>query len=134
MTFEMSLNPYFGIGSRIVGGADADIYIDGTLYDFKVIKKNGWSSAYATQIIGYYLLDLIAKKCEDWKSNLYNYKIDRVALYNVRYEKISYYDCDKLNGTIIDNIIHKISDIYILYKVFYFVRHYDDIIKKDYSN
>ena len=95
-----------------------------------MIKKNGWSSAYATQIIGYYLLDLFAKKCEDVKSDLYNKKIDRVALYNVRYEKIYYFDCDKLTKTVIDNVIHKISDIYILYKVFYLVRHYDGIIER----
>lgn len=127
---EVIFNPGFSIASRIVGGADADIFIDGTLYDFKVVKKNGWSSAYATQIIGYYLLDLFAKKCEDWKSDLYNKKIDRVALYNVRYEKIYYFDCAKLPKTKIDNVIHKISDTYILYKVFYFVRHYDNIIEK----
>lgn len=127
---EVIFNPEFGIGSRIIGGADADVFIDGILYDFKVIKKNGWSSSYATQIIGYYLLDLFAKKCEDLKSDLYNKKIDRVALYNVRYEKIYYFDCDKLTKTVIDNVIHKISDIYILYKVFYLVRHYDGIIER----
>ncbi|MBR4891253.1 MAG: hypothetical protein IKU15_08215, partial [Clostridia bacterium] len=127
---EVIFNPRFGIGSRIIGGADADVFIDGVLYDFKVIKKNGWSSPYATQIIGYYLLDLFAKKCEDWKSDLYNKKIDKVALYNARYEKIYYFDCDKLTKTVIGDVIHKISDTYILYKVFYLIRHYDSIIEK----
>ena len=32
-------NPIFGQASRSCGGADADIYIDGTLYDFKCTKK-----------------------------------------------------------------------------------------------
>lgn len=127
---DVVFNPGFSIGSRLVGGADSDIFVDGTLYDFKVIKNNGWSSTYATQVIGYYLLDLFAKKCGDWKSDLYYKEIDRVALYNVRYEKIYYLDCNKLNKTVIDNAIRKISDTYILYKVFYFVRRYDDIIEK----
>ena len=44
-------NPRFGIGSQVIGGADADIFIDGILYDFKVVKKNGWSSKNVTQIV-----------------------------------------------------------------------------------
>ena len=33
------LNPTFGMGSRAVGGADADLIIDDTLVDFKVLAK-----------------------------------------------------------------------------------------------
>lgn len=29
-------NPNFGVASAFVGGADGDVIIDGTLYDFKV--------------------------------------------------------------------------------------------------
>lgn len=63
-------NPTFGIGSRVIGGADADIYIDGTLFDFKTTKVNGYRRADATQLIGYYVLDQIAKKCNDDSSSL----------------------------------------------------------------
>ena len=33
------LNPNFGAGSRLIGGADADLFIDGTLIDVKVTKN-----------------------------------------------------------------------------------------------
>ncbi|WP_162309362.1 hypothetical protein [Cohnella abietis] len=35
-------NPRFGIVSMFCGGADADIFIDDTLYDFKCTKSRGY--------------------------------------------------------------------------------------------
>lgn len=127
---EVVFNPSFGFGSWMVGGADADIYIDGTLYDFKVVKKNGWSSKNATQIMGYFILDLFAKECKDPKTDLYNKKIERIALYNVRYAEIDYYDCKNIDKNLLKNAIRRIGDIFILYKVFYLKRHHDDVVEK----
>lgn len=55
------LNPHFGEGSAMVGGADADIILDDTLIDVKVTKNLKVEREYFNQIIGYYILSLIGK-------------------------------------------------------------------------
>lgn len=56
---KIVLNPTFGNGSKLVGGADADIIIDETLIDIKVTKELRLTRPYFNQILGYYLLYLI---------------------------------------------------------------------------
>lgn len=56
---NLYINPSFGNGSTLVGGADADIIIDDTLIDIKVTKELKLERKYLNQIIGYYLLSLI---------------------------------------------------------------------------
>lgn len=85
-------NPSFGRASKLCGGADADIYIDGTLYDFKCTKKVGYVWNEVAQILGYYLLDNISKKNNDPDNKLGKYKIDRIAFYRARFGEIEYYD------------------------------------------
>ncbi|WP_191565976.1 hypothetical protein [Metabacillus idriensis] len=46
-------NPHFGIASKSCGGADADIYVDGTLYDFKTSKLTGYRWKEIAQIFSY---------------------------------------------------------------------------------
>lgn len=53
------LNPTFGKGSLMVGGADADIILDDTLIDIKVTKYLKLEREYLNQLIGYYILALI---------------------------------------------------------------------------
>ena len=53
------LNPTFGEGSKLVGGADADIVIDNQMIDIKTTKKAEVSSEMFNQIIGYYILGTI---------------------------------------------------------------------------
>jgi hypothetical protein len=53
------INPTFREGSVLVGGADADLIIDGTLIDLKVTKTLELKREYLNQIIGYYVLSLI---------------------------------------------------------------------------
>ena len=50
------LNPTFA-GSEDVGGADADLIIDGTLYELKTTKNNKLEPAWLRQLVGYLLLD-----------------------------------------------------------------------------
>jgi hypothetical protein len=50
------LNPTFGEGSHLVGGADADLLIDDTLIDVKTIKKLELDRNHFNQLIGYYIL------------------------------------------------------------------------------
>lgn len=56
---KLILNPTFGEGSRLVGGADADIIVDDTLIDIKVTKDLKLTRPYFNQLIGYYLLYLL---------------------------------------------------------------------------
>ena len=53
------LNPTFGEGSGLVGGADADIVIDNQLIDIKTTKQLKISRHMFNQIIGYYILGKI---------------------------------------------------------------------------
>lgn len=87
-------NPAFGQASCICGGADADIYIDGILYDFKCTKKHGYVWNEVAQILGYYLLDRIAKKYNDQDNDLKKCDIDKVAFYRARYGEIEYVEVD----------------------------------------
>lgn len=50
------LNPTFGEGSQLVGGADCDLYLDGNLIDIKTSKYLKFERGYFNQLIGYYLL------------------------------------------------------------------------------
>ena len=50
------LNPTFD-GSRDVGGADADLVVDGTLIDIKTTVEQRISNNWLWQLLGYVLLD-----------------------------------------------------------------------------
>lgn len=54
------LNPTFGEGSALVGGADCDLILDSALIDIKTTKKLELARDYLNQVIGYYLLSQIA--------------------------------------------------------------------------
>jgi hypothetical protein len=53
------LNPTFGEGSRLVGGADADLLIDDTLMEIKATKNNYVDTGNVQQLVGYLVLMLI---------------------------------------------------------------------------
>lgn len=54
------LNPTFGTASELVGGADADLFIDGTLVDVKTSKHLNCERDVFNQLVGYYCLSCIA--------------------------------------------------------------------------
>ena len=53
------LNPTFGAASELVGGADADVIIDDTLIEIKMVKKLELKRDYFDQLLGYYCLSKI---------------------------------------------------------------------------
>ncbi|MEM2143855.1 MAG: hypothetical protein QW279_00710 [Candidatus Jordarchaeaceae archaeon] len=53
------LNPTFGKASLLVGGADMDILLDGSLIDIKTTKFLELKEEYYYQLIGYYILSRI---------------------------------------------------------------------------
>lgn len=91
---EVVFNPCFGRASEIVGGADADIYIDGALYDFKTTKKNGYLSNDVMQIVGYYLLDRI--NTEQFNGKPVGSGIKTLGFYKARFGEIELVDVSKL--------------------------------------
>lgn len=82
---RIALNPTFGIGSAICTGADADIIIEDTLYDFKTGKKLGYNWKEVAQITGYLLLHNIAKRCSNFEYNMRELSIKRIGFYRARY-------------------------------------------------
>jgi hypothetical protein len=53
------LNPTFGAASELVGGADGDLLIDGTLVDIKTSKHLEMKRDIFNQLLGYYCLSCI---------------------------------------------------------------------------
>ena len=52
-------NPTFGEGSKLVGGADADLIIDNKLFDIKTTRNLKITPDFFFQIVGYYILERI---------------------------------------------------------------------------
>jgi hypothetical protein len=75
------LNPTFGVGSVLVGGADADLILDNTLIDIKTKAKLEFGRGDLNQLIGYYILYRIGG-IDDVPSVP---KIDSLAIYFARY-------------------------------------------------
>jgi hypothetical protein len=83
-TNKCYFNPTFGEGSMMVGGADADIIIDDTLYDFKVVKDLKLEREHLNQIIGYYVLSQIGGV----NKNKNDKPIKNIGIYFARHGRI----------------------------------------------
>lgn len=96
-------NPHFGFASMRAGGADADLYVDGTLYDLKTSKDCGYAGNDVPQLWAYYLLALIAQEDDDETSDFYDerigefHSIERIALYHARFGEVEYVNIDDLD-------------------------------------
>lgn len=73
------LNPTFGSASELVGGADADLFLDGTLIDFKTTKHLEMKRDIFNQLLGYYCLSCIGR-IEGCRN-----KVTALAVYYARY-------------------------------------------------
>jgi len=91
---EVVFNPKFA--AFAIGGADADVFIDGTLYDFKTSKEPGYKWQDIAQLWGYYLLSETFGTYDggeftlDADSLLFDRSIRRLALYKARFGEIEY--------------------------------------------
>jgi hypothetical protein len=115
---DVVFNPNFGIGSRSCGGADADIFINGTLYDFKCTKSTGYKWGECAQIVGYYLLNTIAIRCggngmgfDEFGSP---YEIDRLAFYRGRHGEIEGFDVGLLDKNKVEQGIEELRKMWDL--------------------
>src|SRR5574344_328483 len=98
-------NPKFGDCSKFLSGADADIYIDGVLYDFKTSKSFLAKKEDETQLWQYFVFDKASKLDSDTTSTLYNKEIKALAIYRARYGEIEYLKVD----TIKEGLIYAVS-------------------------
>lgn len=109
-------NPHFGNSSRMVGGADADVFIDGVLYDFKCTKNTGYRGKDIQQIIGYYLFNRINIEQNDDTSKFFIdgeiLKIKSIAIYNARSGQINYVDTINLDEDKVRICIDKIIEMF----------------------
>lgn len=97
---EIDFHPIFGRLSKAVGGADADLYIDGTLYDFKTSKKRGYEWQEIAQLIGYSLFSDISSDIFELDlpeyTNEFPYKVNRIAFYRTRFNEIEYFNINEI--------------------------------------
>lgn len=109
-------NPSFGIASYACGGADADVYIDGILYDFKTSKKEGYSWKETAQLVMYYYLNKIVSTIEKndlpgLPAQLVEYKISKLAFYKARFGEIEYLDTGYFESKEAEDNFNEISDL-----------------------
>jgi hypothetical protein len=74
----------FGPASLLAGGADVDLYLDGTILDFKTVELGPKAALALEQCWAYYLLFLILKK-EDPASSIAAFPVRRLMVYLARY-------------------------------------------------
>jgi len=75
------LNPTFGTASLMVGGADADLIIGGTLIDIKTTISLKFTKDYFKQLVGYYILSEL-DGIDGIKDKI---KIKKLGIYYSRY-------------------------------------------------
>jgi hypothetical protein len=107
-------NPDFGTTSRRCGGADADLYIDGTLYDFKTSKQTGYRWKEIAQIFGYYFLNCIAAELKDNSAKLTGCEIKRLAFYKARYGEIEFIDISTIETEKMELTAKKIFNLLVI--------------------
>jgi hypothetical protein len=111
---DVVFNPTFGLfTSSVIRGADADIYMDGILYDIKTTKNNGFKWQHSAQLIGYYILNEVAKDIEisNLHAPLISREINRVAFYKPRFGEIEYVDIKDLEYSIIAQATQEIKEM-----------------------
>ena len=82
------LNPSFGEASALVGGADADIVLDGILIDIKVTKKLEFTRDMYNQLLGYHALSTREGRI----------RIERAGIYFARHGILHTLPADELDG------------------------------------
>ena len=90
-----ALNPKFGAASMLVGGADADLVLDGCLIDIKTTKYPRLDPRDFYQLIGYYLLyGFDGIDCSDSKTT--GHEINSLAIYFSRFGYLWKFSVDEV--------------------------------------
>lgn len=89
-TSYCALNPVFGEGSRLVGGADADLILDDTLIDIKTTKSGKMDMSQFHQLVGYFILNQLGGV------NGRKIKINRLGIYFSRYGELVTFSAENI--------------------------------------
>ena len=89
LTQPFVLNPKFGLGSDAIGGADADLIVDGCLIEIKTTKQSAVDPVSLRQLAGYTLLD--------WQDTQ---RIQAVGLYLSRHGLLVRWPLDEFFGVL----------------------------------
>lgn len=87
---QIVFNPHFGVVSELMGGADGDVFIDGTLFDFKTGKNPGWNRKDNQQMTGYFLLNQFESvlNADNYGFHTSGIDIKRIAVYKARFGEV----------------------------------------------
>ncbi|WP_336769749.1 hypothetical protein [Bacillus bombysepticus] len=98
-TSEVVYNPNFGVASLLVNGADADIIIDGVLYDFKTTKHSEYLWKDAAQLIAYFCLNKISLRFVEvgMPFSYVDLDIQKVGFYKARYGELECYNIGEVD-------------------------------------
>ncbi|MCS3684282.1 hypothetical protein [Salinibacter ruber] len=102
------LNPTFGTGSFLVGGADADLIVDNSIVDFKTTKR--WRSRRRSfnQLAGYYALFRI----DDWEHVDSGIEISILGIYFSRHGVLHNYRVeDLISERELEEFIGKLQEV-----------------------
>lgn len=93
------LNPTFD-GSHDIGGADADLIVDGCLIDIKTTVKPRVDPSWLYQLLGYVLLDYTDR-----------YQIRAVALYLARQQRLLRWPLDAFLANLAGSVAPPLADV-----------------------
>lgn len=110
-TSDVVFNPHFESGSIACGGAEADVFIDGVLYDFKTTKQTGYKWQDMPQVLSYYVLHDISKRQNDESAVLYDRDMTKLAFYKARYGEVEQIDINTIDSKKMNNAVQKIIDV-----------------------
>jgi len=94
---KVYFNPHFGKASVYCGGADADLYIDGVLYEFKTNKNLGYNWKEVAQVISYYYLKEIELDDNIFESQFIESDIKKISFYRARFGQFENIDVKKID-------------------------------------
>lgn len=103
-------NPGFGMLSQACGGADADLFVDGTIYDFKTSKNLGYKWREVAQIFGYFILDCLEKISNE--NNILSigiHPVRKIAFYRARYGIVEETNVNKISSERLLDVLVKVK-------------------------
>lgn len=87
---DVIFNPSFGNVGKTLKITDADVYIDGVLWDFKTTKSSFSKPDDETQLWEYYILSEVCKRDNDQECSLIQRNVRAIAFYKARFGEIEY--------------------------------------------
>ncbi|MBU8573802.1 hypothetical protein [Bacillus pumilus] len=107
---EVIFNPSFGISSFLVDGADADVIVDGVLYDFKTTGNFKYDSKDSLQLSGYFLLNQFLREIEDKNFIMFGLNYDKISfekvcLYKARFGEFECFDFGVVNEELLSDAV-----------------------------